>query len=430
MAEIRSFRGLYYNPARVSNLADVIALPYDVISPDRKKEYLKQNPWNIVRLILPDGEDRYDAASRMLDGWMQEEVLVRDDIPSIYCYQQTFRGAGGDERTRKGFIALVRLEDFDRRVVLPHESTLSAPKEDRLQLLRATRSNFSPILGLYSDPEGQIDALLDPLTSGPARAKAEEEGGIAGAMWAIQVPEVIDQVAALMKDHWVLIADGHHRYESCLAYRNERMRDNQDPDAPFHFSLMFFSNIHQPGIAISPYNRGVHDLPKYDPDALLRRASRFFDTREFEEWDPAIFALGRDGAERTAFLALLQGKKAVYLFRLKHSVKPAELYPPETPEVLQKLDVNLFHKLMIEHVLGISDHEVREETFLKYYKDQKEELREYQAGRLQIAFFLNPAKIDQIVSVARAGETMPPKSTYFHPKLMTGWILNRQEGPA
>jgi uncharacterized protein (DUF1015 family) len=425
MAEIRPFQGLQYNPAKVRQLADVISLPYDVISPEHRVDYTKRSPWNIVRLILPDGPDPYANAATTFQDWLQNEILVRDPEPCIYSYHQAFQDQDGQERVRKGFIAAVRLENFDRGVILPHEATLFAPKEDRLNLLRACKTNFSPIFGLYADPELKIDKALDALTEAPPRAKLTDETGVVNTFWAIRDQEVCRNVCELMKEHWVLIADGHHRYESCLVYRDEMAPQNADPNAPFQFTLMYFTNIHHPGIAIFPYNRGIANLAKFDARAILRKAGQYFDIREFDDRQKAQFALRRAGEQGTAFLGLLQGERDIFLFVLKPNVATAQLYPEGTSEVIQKLDVNILHRIFVHTILGISEEEVGRQTYLKYYKELKDELKDFESGKLQIAFLMNPTKVDQVVSVARAGEKMPQKSTFFYPKLMTGFVMNQ-----
>lgn len=425
MADIRGFRGLQYNPAKVRQLADVISLPYDVISPEHRAEYIRRSPWNIVKLILPDGNDPYRSAASLFHSWLEEGILVHDSEPCIYCYHQTFLDQNGQERERKGFLALVRVEEFDKGVILPHEATLFAPKEDRLNLLRACKTNFSPIFGLYADPDLHIDHVLEPLTQAPPRARVKDEAGIVNSFWAIRDAATIGRIRELMSDRWVLIADGHHRYESCMVYRNEMSKYNSDPDAPFRFALMYFTNIHHPGIAIFPYNRGIANLPGYDAASIRKKAGRYFDIKEFEEREQAEFALRRAGEHGTAFLALLQGEKDIYLFVLKQDLPVADFYPEGTSPVVQKLDVNILHRIFVHTILGISEEEVGRQTYLKYYKELNDELRDFESGKLQIAFLMNPTKVEQVVSVARAGEKMPQKSTFFYPKLMTGFVMNQ-----
>jgi uncharacterized protein (DUF1015 family) len=423
MADIRGFQGLHYNPARVNNLADVISPPYDVISPEQRAHFLQKNPHNIVRLTLPEGPDPYEEANRLLRSWIQEEVLIQDQEPSIYCYHQTFSTPDGEEKTRRGFLALIRIEDFEKGVILPHESTHAAPKEDRLKLLRSCRANLEPILSLYSDPDQKIDALLSPLTEAPPRARVEDEEGHTNELWAIKDQDLLPKVQELMRDRWVLIADGHHRYESYLMYRDEMAKQNPDPEAPFQFAMFYLANIDQPGIQVLPYNRGIFQIPDFQPKQILRKAAEFFDIHEFEERERALYALKKEGSGAIAFLALVQDHRSFYLFRLKPQVKLADFYPPKTPEVIQKLDVNVLHKVFINRILSISEADVEEQKHLKYYKDVKEEMKDFEAGRLQIAFFLNPTRVDQVVEVSKAGEKMPQKSTFFYPKLMSGFVL-------
>ncbi|HJZ10836.1 MAG TPA: DUF1015 domain-containing protein, partial [Acidobacteriota bacterium] len=309
-------------------------------------------------------------------------------------------------------------------IVLPHEATLSAPKEDRLNLLRACKANFSPIFGIYSDPEQTVDALLEPFTSGRPDFVAEDEAGVTNSVWNVSDPALIREVQKQMNPKWVLIADGHHRYESCLLYRDEMSASHEDPDAFFQFTMMFFTNIHHPGITVLPYNRGVRNMRDFDASSVLKKAETYFAIRKFDEEAPAMLALEQEGQRATAFLALMQGQPGFHFFRLRPEVKLAQFYSPKTPQAVWTLDVNILHKVMIQHVLGITEEEIRQESFLKYYKEIEEEKKDFLEGRLQMGFFLNPTRIEQVVEVSKAGAKMPQKSTFFYPKLMTGFVIN------
>jgi uncharacterized protein (DUF1015 family) len=427
MAEIRPFRGLCYNLAKIDQLADVIAPPYDVISPEQKKELQRRSPYNIVNLILPEGDHPYENANTTLEQWIREQVLRPDPAPSIYCYDQTFRTPEGEEKTRKGFLARIRLVNFEESIVLPHEATLSAPKEDRLLLLRSCKTNFSPIFSLYSDPEQKIEKLLDSFTRMPPRARTKDADGITNCFWPISDADVISQVADLMKDHWVLIADGHHRYESCLLYRDEMATKIQNPEASFHFTLMYFCNINQPGITVLPYNRAVFNLASFDADAILRKAAEYFSVETVHDANEAHAALKQAGKQNTAFLARFSSKSDFLLFRLKPGVDMGKFYPQDTPAAVTSLDVNVLHKIFLGEILSISEEDIRNQKYLKYYKNAQDELKDFQEGRLQIAFFLNPTRVEQVVDVSKAGRKMPQKSTFFYPKLMTGFVLNKHE---
>jgi uncharacterized protein (DUF1015 family) len=427
MADIRSLPGVHYNPAKIKSLADVVTPPYDVISSEQRAEYMAKSPWNVVRLILPEGDSPYENARETLQKWMEQQVLIQDPRPGMYAYHQTFQKPDGETKTRKGFLARVRIEDYEKKIVLPHEATLFAPKQDRLNLLRATKTNFCPIFGLYSDPELTVDQLLEEFTSGPPWATMVDDAGITNSLWCIPEEEVIQKIQKWMADQWILIADGHHRYESCIVYRNEMMRENPDPEAPFQFTLMFLTNIHHPGITVLPYNRGVQNLTNFNAAAVLQTAKKFFDIKEFEHREQALFSMKIAGAETTAFLALLHDTRGVYLFKLKSQSNWKEFFPPEMPDVVKSLDLNVLHRLFIQEILSISEEDVREQKYLKYYKDVKDEMKDFDSGRLQIAFFLNPTRVEQVVEVSKTGEKMPQKSTFFYPKVMTGFVMNRHD---
>ena len=251
-----------------------------------------------------------------------------------------------------------------------------------------------------------------------------DDAGITNSIWYVADHELIQSVQEWMKDQWILIADGHHRYESCMAYRDEMSRNNSDPEAPFHFTLMFLTNLHHSGITVLPYNRGVSNLTKFEPQAILQKAKKYFELKEFEDREQALFSLKMAGADGIAFLALMHDTRGIYLFKLKPNVHLDGFYSAGTSKAVQHLDVNVLHKVFIEEILGISEEEIRQQKYLKYYKDSKEELKDYDAGRLQIAFFLNPTKVEQVVEVSKAGEIMPQKSTFFYPKVMTGFVMN------
>ena len=230
-----------------------------------------------------------------------------------------------------------------------------------------------------------------------------------------------------MKSRWILIADGHHRYESCMAYRDEMRKENSDPDASFQFTLMFLSNIDHPGITVLPYNRGILNLPKFEPGAILQRSKKYFEVREFEDREQALFSMKRAGSDGTAFLALMRDTRGVYLFKLKSTARLDDLFPPGIPAASRHLDVNILHRVFIQEILSISEEDIREQKFLKYYKDAKEELKDFDSGRLQLAFFMNPTRVEQVVEVSRSGGKMPQKSTFFYPKVMTGLVINSHD---
>jgi uncharacterized protein (DUF1015 family) len=425
MTDIRAFPGVSYNMGAIKSLSDVVTPPYDVISPEQKKAYLEKSSYNVVRLILPDGEKPYEHAAQLFEDWLKTQILVQDPEPSLYGYQQTFVSADGEEKSRKGFISRIRLEDFDRGIVLPHESTLAAPKQDRLDLLRACKANFSPIFSLYSDPEMRVNSLLDSATQTPPRARVTDEGGAVHSLWRIHEPALIDSICSQMKSHWVLIADGHHRYESCLAYRDEMKRQNPDPEAPFHFTLMFFANLHDPGVEILPYNRGILNLPSFDPAAIRKKASAFFDIVEFKDVNAAAAVLKERGQKTTAFVTQFAGTPGAFLMVLKPETDLRPFYPANASSAVQRLDVNILHKIFLENVLSISQTDIHQQKYLKYYKNQNDERRDFESGALQIAFFMNPTPVQQVVDVSRGGEKMPQKSTFFYPKLLTGLVINR-----
>ncbi len=432
MAHIESFRALRYDPARVA-LTQAATQPYDKISPEMQDRYYAASPYNLVRIILGkrnanDGptDNPYTRAATFFDNWRREGIFQQDLQPSLYRYCQQFLALGGSVHLeRRGFIALGKLEDYASGVVFRHEQTLAKPKADRLDLLRATRAHFGQIFMLYSDPAGEIENSLAP--SDAPLMEMRDEYGVLHQVWRISDPRTIEQVRSRMHDKKLIIADGHHRYETALTYRNEqRASAGEAPPphsglAPYELAMMTFVNMDSPGLLILPTHRVVHGLADFSVDSLRAGASEFFSV---EEADASINASRATAmlreAGHTGTSLLVVGRDRVFL-----------LSRPKAPDSAfgnlslrqQTLDVVQLHKCLLEGVLGISEEAIRDQQNVSYIRDAGEAMAMVRSGQANLAFLMNPARMPQIRDIAFAGEVLPQKSTDFYPKLLSGLTI-------
>jgi uncharacterized protein (DUF1015 family) len=429
MADIRPFRALRYNQQKAT-AAQVVTQPYDKITPGMQERYYAASPFNLVRIILGRSQpgdnttdNVYTRAAALSQQWRAEGILQRDSAPSIYPYSQTFTAPSGKNFERRGFIALGRIEDYSAKVVFRHEQTLAKPKADRLELLRATRAHYEQLFLLYED-SGEIDSLL--ATSDRPTIDVADEYGVAHRVWQISEPAVISSVQAKMRDQKLVIADGHHRYETALTFRDQCRAVSSAPnsDAPYEFVMMTFVNMNDPGLLILPTHRVVHSLPSFAVDEFQREGRDFY---EVEEVDPAIDAakatalLQEQGRAGTTLLGVT-GKRALLL----HSPKPAGArFLSGLSSRQQSLDVVQLHKCLLEGVLKLSEESIRNQQNLSYVREAAEAIaavRGKAAGKdaANIAFLMNPCPVHKMREVALAGEVMPQKSTDFYPKLLSG----------
>jgi uncharacterized protein (DUF1015 family) len=423
MPEIRPFRGYLYNQAKV-DLQNVVAPPYDVISPTQQEELYARSPYNIVRLILGKEENRYSSAAKHFLEWQDAGILVRGRKPAIYVLHQTFENSDGKSVTRKGFIALCRLEEFHKKIVLPHEKTLAKPREDRLKLLKACNANFSQIFSLYSDPEKRIDSLLKVRTGSKPSVEVMFEN-VRNTMWIVEDGTIIEAVQNSLGDKQVLIADGHHRYETALAYRDfMKSRDPQySGNEPYDYVMMFFTNLDDEGLVIYPTHRIVHSLENFAGKAFLDRISEFFVCRDFKEPHALLAALASSSTR--SFGMLVKDDPHFYLITLKPTLSSGQVIKDTLPEEVKELDVTLLHSLILKDLLGISSEAQEQKLHIDYVKSEEEALSAVWRGKAQLAFLMNATKIGEVRRVARAGHTMPQKSTYFYPKLLSGLVINK-----
>lgn len=422
MPEITSFHGITYNPAKISRFDDVLCPPYDVIPSDMQDNLYAKSEFNAVRLELPKEENKYDAAAERLNTWLSTGVLVQDSKEAIYPYHQTFTTKDGKTYTRKGFIARCRLYEFDKGVVLPHEKTLSGPKKDRLQLFIKTGANISPIFGLYGDKEKLADKALDNFTTTHAPfIDAMDYQNTRNLVWRCDDRYIIEQVKSALLDKQLFIADGHHRYETAINYRNLRMSENPNHtgNEPYNFIMMFITNMFDEGLVVFPTHRLVHHLERFDLDGLLENLNAYFGIQELSEKKKlkeflALYPHGAFG---------LVAKDKIFGIHLASDLDKA--IPDAMPKEMKSLDVVLLHHLIIGKMLGISQEAQALQTNLNYSKDFDEVFEKVQSGEAQLGFVMNPTSVQEVEAVSRIGEVMPQKSTFFYPKVLTGVVINR-----
>ena len=434
MAEIAALTPLRYDLGRLPHgLAAVVAPPYDVISPEQRAELAARDPHNVVRLILPEGEGdaKYGRAAELLAEWRAGNVLVRDVEPAFYRYDQSFLppAGGGKAITRRGFLALVRLEPIAARIVLPHERTLTGPKEDRLKLFRATRTNLSPGFMLYRDARGALDG---PLSSAQPIAEFSTPDGVHHALAKVTARDAIAAIVEGIGRSTLLIADGHHRYETALRYAGEISEASPaaGPRAEHRYFMTFLVNGDDPNLVVFPTHRLVHSLASFSFDELIAGAKAWFVAEVLSPGSAAasivtaLRAAGKNGP--TVAAAASDGRAALLTLRADVDLA-AHPTLGKRPEVLRRTDVAVLHSAILEELLHITPEAQAAKTNLQYPQDSAAALADVRAGKAQVLFLMNPTPVAEVRRVAEAGEVMPQKSTFFYPKVLTGLVIHTLE---
>ena len=431
MADISPFRALRYNSSKVSP-GDVMTQPYDKITPAMQDKYYQSSPHNLVQVILGkqqsgDNEQQnvYTRAASLLQKWQDEGVLQPDAEPSLYVYSQIFKVPGdpsGSEAERRGFIALGRVEDYDRKVVYRHEQTLSKPKADRLDLLQTTRAHCELIFMVYSDPTDEVGKLL--YQGGTPTVEMRDEYDVLHRMWKVSDPATVAAVKARMADKKLIIADGHHRYETALNYRNQmrEQANSSDPEAPYERVMMSFVNMDTPGLVILPTHRVVFGLEGFNLYTKAMHVMKYFDIEDLgsvKDVPHVVQRLREAGNERTALLAVTASN--AFLLKAKRDVQSPSLKDLSGQQ--RSLDVVQLHKLILEEIIGMSEDDIRAQKHLRYIRDAAEAIEEVRKGDAQVAFLMNPVRMEQVRDVAFAGEVLPQKSTDFYPKMLSGLTI-------
>ena len=463
MAEIRPFRAYRYDTNRVA-LKDVLTQPYDKITPEMQERYYAASPYNLIAIEKgkPTPGDTpennvYTRAAAKLEEWIAAKILVQDQAPSIYVYAQDYLVPGTQtRRTRIGFIALGRVEDYSAGVVFPHERTLSAPKADRIELLRHTRAQTGQLFMLYDDKSRKIETPLEDIARRNTAIEMRDEFDVLHRLWPVSDADTIRRIETAMAPQKLVIADGHHRYETALNFRNEnrekaiakgeKSEPNSssppagDKNAAYEFAMMTFINTHSKGLTILPTHRLVRNLDGFDFERFRKSVGPYFD------WYSYPFA---DADERAASYAEFRrdfegsnhgrrgvgvysgvangGANAFYLFLLRRDVDLEQLLPDLT-EAQRGLDVVLLHRVMLEKGLGITAEAVEAEKFISYERETEKAIAAVDRGEAQMACLLKPVRVEQVTEIALAGGVLPQKSTDFYPKLLSGETIFRIEG--
>lgn len=431
MVRIAPFRGTFYNQKKVRDLSKVITPPYDVITPDEQEKLYRKSPYNFVRLDLSQEPDSYETVARLFEEWQAQGILERDRVPGIYFLSHRFSHKEVGEKVRQGFFALTRLEEFSSGTIRPHEKTLDAPKEDRLRLMLACHAHLSPIFALYSQPKQTINRMLAEHVQGVAPLiEVNQDGSGACLLWRITDPELIGFVQREMKDQSLLIADGHHRYEASLNYRNRvrEQRGQWSGREAFNYVMAYFANMNDESVVILPTHRLVRGFSQPPFLKLEEALQRYFylepypKTPEGQRW--FLKALKSGGKKKRLIGATFKRDPRYLILRLKNK-RIMQRLAKDLSGPLRELDVTTLHLLILEHILGLPPERQTHGETIRYSQDEEKVLQALEKEDYQAAFIMNPPKPEEILTIAGGGEKMPQKSTFFYPKLVSGLIVNK-----
>lgn len=434
MAEVRGFRGWRYDLGQVGDLGDVTAPPYDVINPAARDALYQRHPCNVIRLILnreepgeTSADDKYQRAASFLRHWQSSGTLIREHEDALYVYHQQFEW-GGKQFNRCGFLGLLKLEPFGTGMVFPHEQTMPGPKADRLKLLRACQTNLSPVFGLYPDEDRTVQELLEPAIRSLTPLSCFDEDHVGHRIWPVTDHNVIEQVRAAMRDRPVFIADGHHRYETACAWQREAAAGRHDSteEHPADYVLMHFVGMGDPGLVILPTHRLIEDGPVWTAATLKEALQPFCRLTETGQ--------GPAGAQATWELMQIDGRQQVLGFgtpdgswllaEITDTSPMQQLAADHSPE-WRSLGVSLLHRQLIDHLLAPH---ASQSTLTSRYAHQLDEVtNSLEAGTCRLACLVPPAEIEHVELIAAQREQMPPKSTFFYPKLLSGLVFNSLE---
>jgi uncharacterized protein (DUF1015 family) len=414
MAEIRPLRALHYDLEKTDGLQAVVAPPYDVIDEAQREELEARSPYNVVRIDLPVGNDPYETAARQLEAWRGAGVVVQDERPALWPVEQDYTGPDGQHRTRHGFLARVRVEDYGPGRIRPHERTHPGPKEDRLRLTRATKANLSPIFALFSDPGGAAWAALEPATQEPPWGQATDDDGSVHRLWRVEDPRALAAVTDAVQSAELLIADGHHRYETARTYAEEIGGDGEH-----RYVLMCLVALEDPGLTVFPTHRLLRGLRPDQHETLAGALRRDFDIHPLD--NTSDLAPPTSDEVRLGYIDA-HFKRPFMLTLKKPAIADAAL--PDHAEPYRRLDTAVLEALILKGALNMSDEDIDELNGLGYARDFDDALDLVLKAEYDAAFFTAPIPVERVQAVAAAGESMPPKSTYFFPKVPTGLIFN------
>jgi uncharacterized protein (DUF1015 family) len=420
MAEIQPLRTLRYDPAVVGSFEAVIAPPYDVIDAELRAELAAQSPYNVVEIDLPRAPDAsgdpYAHARATLDAWIEQGAVVQEDEPALWALRQEYTAPDGSDRVRTGFFARVRVEDYGAGRIRPHERTHPGPKEDRLRLTRATQANLSPIFSLFSDPDGATAETLARATEAAPFAQARDHEGTRNTLWRIADPDTIAALQGPLSHAELLIADGHHRYETARVYADEIGGDGEH-----RYVLMFLCSLSDPGLTVFPTHRLLTGLKddSAKQEAIRDVLKRDFDVEQIDadELEPPTTGNGvafgyMDSFHRTAYRVTLKDQSI------------ADRALEGMPAPYRRLDTAVLEALVLKGALGMTEDDISHLNGLNYSKSSQHARESIESGASDAGFFMRGTPVEQVQEVAEAGESMPPKSTYFYPKIPTGLVFN------
>ncbi|HEX3872780.1 MAG TPA: DUF1015 domain-containing protein [Solirubrobacteraceae bacterium] len=414
MAELKPLRALHYDPAVAGTLADVVSPPYDVIDADQRQALVAKSPFNVVGIDLPVGEDRYDNAAALLDSWKQQGVVTTDAEDALWAMTQDYTGPDGDARTRRGFFARVRVTDYGPGRIRPHERTHPGPKEDRLRLTRATRANLSPIFSLYSDPHDLAWQALEPHTAGDPWGDVTDPDGTRHRIWRVADPQAVAQAIDALEDTELLIADGHHRYETARVYADEI-----GGDGAHRYVLMCLVALEDPGLTVFPTHRLVSGLDAAQQEALRDAIKRDFEIHQVTRDE--IAPPPGDGPLELGYIDSHHRQPHRLTLR---SQEIADAALADMPPAYRRLDVGVLETLLLKGALGLTDDDISHLDGFGYARDVQQALDLVDSAAYDAAFLVRPTPVQQVREIAASGQNMPPKSTYFFPKVLTGLLFN------
>lgn len=439
MATIAPFRGFTYNESIAGGISDLVCPPYDIISQAQQQELYRKNPHNIIRLEFglaspgdTDTDNRYTRAAALLNEWLNKSVLRQSSEPAFYIYEMEYR-TGSRVRKLRGFIGMVRIEDYDSGIVKPHETTLSGPKTDRLNLLRACKAGFSQIYSLISDPAGTVAGVLGAAADRPDM-EVKDSAGVVHRVWTMTDKAGIDAIVRYLADQPIYIADGHHRYDTALNYRNERRRlaGSFTGSEGFNYVPMFLARIEDPGLTVLPAHRALFNLTDFDPMRFEEDLNRYFNIERIDftkKSEPAdrktvLDTMAHRADHAHVFGMRVKGEHSYYLLTLRNEEDMDAIIPGRSP-AYRHLDVSILHHLIIDRLLGIKMETHKLGLNIEYIKDADDAVNRVADGSVEIIFLMNPTKVTEVRDVAAVGERMPQKATYFYPKLLSGLVVHK-----
>ncbi len=426
MAEIKAFKGLRYTE-KAGDIGSLCCPPYDIVNQREKDELTAKNPYNLIRLELPvvgGSEDMtpYHEAGSALRNWLKEGILKTDEKEGIYIYEMEFSAYGKAHKV-KGFVSLVKLESFDKGVILPHEETLSKAKADRFNLMKATGCNFSQIYSLYMDGDNSVFSLIDGASQGKPDMEFTDGDNVAHRMWVVTDSAFIAALQKKFADKKLYIADGHHRYETALNYKSYA-EGNLEETGSSDYVTMMLVNMENSGLVVFPTHRIVRDLSSFNYNEVCDKCKEYFDIVPYLNREKGEEGLAKAYAEGKKAFVMFTGDNNYTLLTLK-SLDAMDSLLPDKCRALRQLDVSVLHTLVLERIFGIDKENMAKQINLTYTRSAQEAIEAVDQKRANCCFLLNPTRVEEIRDVAAAGDKMPQKSTYFYPKLTTGLVMNK-----